>query len=65
MTLAERTEQCERLRAEITPTGRETGDARQDYGCRSANGRDRHDYGDRNLSSGRDAAIDRALRNGE
>lgn len=33
MTLAERTEQCERLRTSLVPTGRQTGDARADYDC--------------------------------
>lgn len=67
MTLAERTAQCELRRAEITPTGRQTGDARQDYECRSAHGLGRHDARDRNTgntSTGRDTAIDRALRTG-
>ena len=68
MTLAERTEQCRgMIRAEIAPTGRQTGDARNDYACRSVNARDRHDYGDRNITgdaSARSAATDRALRNG-
>lgn len=35
MTLAERTEHCERLGTSLAPTGRETGDARQDYRCRN------------------------------
>lgn len=35
MTLAERTEQCQRLGTGLDPTGRETGDARQDYRCRN------------------------------
>lgn len=33
MTLTERTEHCDRLGASLEPTGRETGDARQDYSC--------------------------------
>jgi|GEM_PF-4576080 len=33
LTLAERTEQCRGRDAGIVPTGRETGDARQDYRC--------------------------------
>lgn len=33
MTLAERTEHCERLRSGLQPTGSATGDARQDYRC--------------------------------
>jgi hypothetical protein len=36
MTLAERTSQCERVRAATVPTGRQTGNARNDYQCRSA-----------------------------
>ena len=35
MTLAERTEHCDRLGSSLEPTGRETGDARQDYRCRN------------------------------
>ena len=35
MTLAERTEHCQRLGTGLAPTGRETGDARQDYRCRN------------------------------
>lgn len=35
MTLAERAEQCERTGAQVVPTGRQTGNARNDYDCRS------------------------------
>lgn len=64
MTLAERTEQCRAVRADIAPTGRQTGDARDDYACRSAHAADRHDRGDRKIGSaaGRSVAIDRALK---
>ncbi len=68
LTLAERTEQCQRLpRAEIAPTGRQTGDARQDYECRSVHAGGWHDRRDRNVGSAgaaRSAATDRALRGG-
>jgi len=33
LTLAELTEQCRAHRVGISPTGRQTGDARQDYQC--------------------------------
>jgi hypothetical protein len=39
LTLAERTEQCRGRDAATVPTGRETGDARQDYMCSSGFGR--------------------------
>jgi hypothetical protein len=35
MTLAERTEHCERLGSSLEATGRQTGDARQDFRCRN------------------------------
>ena len=61
LTLAERTSQCERLRAETTPTGRQTGDARQDYQCTN---RDLPVHRANGLGDTRSAAIDRALKNG-
>lgn len=67
MTLAERTDQCRGVRAEIVPTGRQTGDARHDYECRSAHAGGFLDRRDRNVtgaSSARSAATDRALRGG-
>lgn len=66
LTRAERAEQCRAVRADIAPTGRQTGDARNDYACRSVHARDRHDRGDRKVGSaaGRSAAIDRALKGG-
>lgn len=36
LTLAERTEQCDGRDAATVPTGRQTGDARQDYRCSSS-----------------------------
>lgn len=39
LTLAERTEQCRGRNATTVPTGRETGDARQDYRCVDSYGR--------------------------
>lgn len=63
MTLAERTEQCARVvRAELVPTGRQTGDARNDYDCRSPHVArpDRVRY----ASAQRNHAIDRTLKNG-
>lgn len=38
LTLAERTEQCRGRDASMVPTGRSTGDARQDYVCISSLG---------------------------
>ena len=35
LTLAERTEQCRGRDSVAVPTGRQTGDARQDYRCES------------------------------
>jgi len=66
LTLAERTEQCRAVRAGIVPTGRQTGDARNDYACRTVHAGDRHDRGDRKVgsSTGRSVAIDRALKGG-
>ena len=62
MTLAERTQQCERLvRGRIVPTGRQTGDARHDYRCTSVHVRaDMPNV--RSAASARSAATDRALR---
>jgi hypothetical protein len=65
MTLAERTDQCQRLRTEPVPTGRQTGDARHDYDCGSTHAGGFLDRLDRNVtgaSSARSAATDRALR---
>ncbi len=67
MTLAERTEQCRQVRTDIAPTGRQTGDARNDYDCRTLHAIDRHDAGDRKDvrgSAARAAGRSRALRNG-
>lgn len=68
MTLAERTDQCQRLRTEPVPTGRQTGDARHDYSCRSNHGLsgvfDRRDRNVTGAASARSAATDRALRGG-
>lgn len=36
LTLAERIEQCDGRDAAAVPTGRQTGDARQDYRCESS-----------------------------
>lgn len=47
LTLAERTEQCRRTG--MIATGRQTGDARQDYRC-GPGGRSVYDYGDRNIT---------------
>jgi len=64
MTLADRTDQCQRIRAETVPTGRQTGDARQDYRCRS-----RHASVTREgrvpYDGTRNAAVDRALKSGK
>ncbi len=63
MTVAERAEQC-RGSAVLTPTGRNTGNPRQDYNCTSphdsrASRESRADAGGQ-----RNAAIDRSLRRG-
>lgn len=63
MSLAERTEHCERQRSGIEPTGRETGDARQDYRCRSFHANAPRE-GRPAYAGSRNAAIDRALRSG-
>jgi hypothetical protein len=62
LTLAERTEQCRG--GEVTPTGRQTGDARQDYECRTAHAGGVFDRQDRNVTgagAARSTAIDRSL----
>ena len=48
LTLAERTELCRRAGVKTIPTGRETGDARQDYRC-GVGHRHINDFGDRNI----------------
>jgi hypothetical protein len=47
-------------RSELVPTGRTTGDPRQDYRCRSVHTMSR-ERAARNASGGRNQAIDRAL----
>lgn len=59
LTVAERAEICRGVRGEITATGRQTGDVRQDYRCRS-----RHARAEANVTSdgaARSTAIDRGL----
>lgn len=59
LTLAERTEQCAGPGDELIPTGRQTGDARQDYRCkRSVRHADNRSLARTNLNG----AIDRSLR---
>lgn len=61
MTLAERIEQCRS--GEVVPTGRQTGDARADYDCRTAHATSgAFDDRERNInpSAGRAAAARRA-----
>ena len=61
LTLAERTEQCAGLGDELIPTGRQTGDARQDYRCK----RSVRSYADRNLArTSLNSAIDRSQTQG-
>ena len=62
MTLAERTEHCERLRAGMAPTGRQTGDARQDYRCQPIHATI-YGHGRQN-SAERSAARNKILRSG-
>lgn len=62
MTLAERTEHCERLGTTLAPTGRQTGDARQDYRCRNIRATT-FGHGRQN-SSERASARDKILRSG-
>ncbi len=62
MTLAERTEHCERLGSGLEPTGRETGDARQDYRCRNIHATTYAAHG-RN-DGARSVEIDKVLRRG-
>ena len=60
MTLAERTEQCQRTG--VAPTGRQTGDARHDYRCRGASA---VPYGEGPRSDGRRGVErDRIIRRG-
>ena len=60
MTLAELADKCQRTG--VVPTGRQTGDARHDYRCQSANA---IGYGEGARSDGRAAAArDRILRQG-
>ena len=40
-SLAEWTAQCHRIRGVIVPTGRQTGDARNDFDCTSLHARER------------------------
>ena len=61
MTLAERTEQCRG--SGVVPTGRQTGDARSDYKCRSSQvASGVFDRRERNIdpNAGRAAAVRRA-----
>lgn len=61
MTLAERTEQCRS--GAIVPTGRQTGDARADYNCRTSHVTSGvFDTRERNIdrNAGRAAAVRRA-----
>ena len=52
LTLAELTEQCRNLRVGLSPTGRQTGDARQDYECNVVHaGGGPFDRRDRNVTS--------------
>lgn len=46
---------------EPRPTGRNTGDPRQDYDCRGVHANAYRDTNASNASAGRNAAIDRAL----
>ncbi len=48
-------------RSELVPTGRNTGDARQDFKCRSRHYNPVRDTNARNAASYRNQAIDRAL----
>ena len=65
LTMAERAQICHGVpRAEVVPTGRHTGDIRNDYECRSVHSGGYQDRADRNVSSAgaaRSSAIDRAL----
>ncbi|HYC68376.1 hypothetical protein [Brevundimonas sp.] len=61
LTLAERTERCAGPGDELIPTGRQTGDARQDYRCERGF---RHE-GNRSLArASLNSAVDRSLRQG-
>lgn len=62
MTLAERTEHCDRLHSSVEPTGRQTGDARQDYRCRNIHATT-YGHGRQN-SSERASARAKVLRSG-
>jgi len=62
MTLAERTEHCQRLGTSLAPTGRQTADARQDYRCRNIQATD-YEHGRQNLSE-HASARDKVLRRG-
>lgn len=66
LTQAQRAEVCRgAARAEITPTGRQTGEVRHDYECRSVHGGvgylDRRDRNIPNRETGRARAINRAF----
>ena len=62
MTLAERTEHCQRLGTDIAATGRQTGDARQDYRCRRLHATT-YGHGGRNAAE-RSAGREKILRRG-
>lgn len=64
-TLAERAAICRGAAStEIAPTGRQTGDVRRDYECRSVHADsalDRRDRNVRSVGAARSTAIDRVL----
>lgn len=66
LTQAERAEVCGRVaRAKITPTGRETGDVRNDYACGSVHATNAFDTRDRRAEGpSRSRAVDRSLKKG-
>jgi hypothetical protein len=62
LTMAEQVERCRGIGAVMVSTGRETGDAGQDYRCRGGRGVPRGDTG---VATGSlSSAVDRSLRRG-
>lgn len=65
LTLAEQTARCPGIGSRAVPTGRETGNVRQDYRCESVHARaNRGDNGVSDAGAQRSAAVDRSLRRG-
>ncbi len=63
MTLAERTEHCERLGTGLEATGRQTGDAREDFRCRRSPHATTYGHGRQN-SHDRTVGRDKIIRSG-